>query len=148
QSDNYNYVRTSITQVAGKTSLSDVTSSSVDEKSQSTTYVDGLGREWQTVAWKASPETDDIVQPHAYDVFGREAVKYLQYVSGTNGFEKAGLLPADDANYATGSSPQYQFYQAGGTVATDTKPYAETVFEASPLNRVVEQGAPGAAWQP
>ncbi|MBL4676897.1 MAG: hypothetical protein JKY70_11945 [Mucilaginibacter sp.] len=47
----------------------------------------------------------------------------------------------------------FSFYNAGsgnqqtnGMVRT-TKPYSESVPEASPLNRPVEQGAPGTTWQ-
>ena len=33
-------------------------------------------------------------------------------------------------------------------IANDLYPYAKKVFDNSPLNRVMEHGAPGAAWQP
>ncbi|TJY59676.1 RHS repeat-associated core domain-containing protein, partial [Sphingobacterium alkalisoli] len=107
-------------------------------------YFDGLGRPMQGVQWQASPNSKkDIVQHIEYDGFGRENKKYLPYVHADgNGSYKAG-----------GSGNVETFYtrttgaDIAGVVRTP-KPYAETVFEKSPLNRVLEQGAPGQTWQP
>jgi len=104
---------------------------------QSTTYFDGLGRPIQSVTTQGSPDKQDLVQPIAYDAFGREPKKYLPYAAGTNGQYKADALTA-----------QGSFYQNATGVAHDNHPFALTQFDASPLNRVLEQGAPGTAWQP
>lgn len=125
--------------------------------SQQITYFDGLGRPVQTVQTKASPGERDIVTPVEYGPIGREVRKFLPYAAqeGTGGY-KADALGAGptqaggqylSASY-TGSA-QYLFYQQTNTgIATSHSPFAQTVLEASPLNRVLEQGAPGEAWQP
>jgi RHS repeat-associated protein len=103
-------------------------------------YFDGLGRPMQTVQVKGSANADkDIVVPIAYDQFGRENKKYLPYASTSN-----------NGSYKTNPlTSQQSYYQSPPTGVVQTpNPYAETIFEASPLNRVLEQGAPGAAWQP
>ncbi|OOQ57423.1 DUF6443 domain-containing protein [Mucilaginibacter pedocola] len=112
-------------------------------------YFDGLGRPLQVVQRQASPLAKDIVQPVAYDAFGREAVKYLPYASPSTAYgsyRPEALSPGDGVmafyNPVGGSGPQ----QSNGVVRT-AFPFAVTGFEPSPLNRVVEQGAPGAAWQ-
>jgi len=104
-------------------------------------YFDGLGRPLQTVQVKGNPDgTKDVVQAVAYDQFGREATKYLPYTisTGTPGSFRSGAL-----------AEQQGFYNAppSGVVPIPT-PYATTIFEPSPLNRVNEQGAPGNDWQP
>lgn len=46
---------------------------------------------------------------------------------------------------------QLQFYSDSGldvTVVKTTRPYSQTIFEPSPLNRITEQGFPGVVWQP
>ncbi|MEQ6121138.1 DUF6443 domain-containing protein [Reichenbachiella sp. MALMAid0571] len=112
-------------------------------------YFDGLGRPVQTVLWQASPGPDphDIIQPILYDEFGRQTKSFLPYVATTSG----GIVAANAASLdetAHASTSQYDFYHTAGKVAHDDYPFSETIYEASPLNRVLKQGAPGAAWQP
>lgn len=102
-------------------------------------YLDGMGRAVQTVAVKATPAGNDLVQPVEYDVFGKSPKQYLPYAAATN----------DGAFKVTYKTDQLAFYNtANDKVADDANPYAITKFENSPLERVIEQGAPGQAWQP
>ncbi|WP_230147655.1 DUF6443 domain-containing protein, partial [Pedobacter sp. Bi27] len=137
-SSGQNYISTRIFKQPGMdpNNLSGRTSCEVNETIQ---YFDGLGRPLQTIQVQGSPGFRDIVQPVAYDAFGREAIKYQPYaaLTGTAGNYRPGAL-TDQAGFY--SSP------TGGIKAT-AFPFAETVFEASPLNRVLQQGAPGEAWQ-
>ncbi len=116
---------------------------------QTIQYFDGLGRPLQTVQVKGSPLGIDVVQPMAYDQFGREATKYLPYAltTGTSdgSYKTDALTGAQSAFYHPAGSSGTQ--QATGVVNTQY-PSATTVFEPSPLNRAVEQGAPGLPWQP
>src|SRR5690606_4847587 len=76
-----------------------------------------------------------------------EVKKYLPYTSNqNNGWYK--VESTGDGSYSSYlSSDQYLFYQTGSTLAQDTVPYARSVFEPSPLNRVLEQAAPGESWR-
>jgi RHS repeat-associated protein len=108
------------------------------EYSYSTQYFDGLGRPFQTVSLGSSPLGNDVVLPIEYDNLGRMVKDFLPYTtSSREGIYKADAIIA-----------QYDFYQTAPNIAHDPSPYAQKVFEPSPLNRVLEQGAPGAAWQP
>ncbi len=105
-------------------------------------YIDGLGRPLQTVSYQASPTGKDLVQPSGYDQYGREMIKYLPYSATSSD----GGYKADALQSGAGLS---QFYNSPPNgIAQDQVPYSVTVFEQSPLNRVVEQGAPGVPWQP
>jgi RHS repeat-associated protein len=108
---------------------------------QTVQYVDGLGRPVQTIQVQGSPFGFDMIQPQAYDQYGRELTKYLPYTprTGTTGSYRSAALSTDQAAFY-GSPPS-----GVGAVAN---PYAQTVFDNSPLDRPVEQGAPGLAWQP
>jgi RHS repeat-associated protein len=115
--------------------------------SQTVQYFDGLGRPIQTVSTQGSPIKQDIVQPMAYDQFGRETIKYLPYISGNDGWFKTNFLPKENGNYATATSPQYQFYQSTTSkIAIDTRPFSETLVEPSPLNRPLQDFGPGNNW--
>src|SRR5690606_7269173 len=99
------------------------------------------------VAVQNSPMGLDVVQPIIYDKYGREEKKYLPYTSSQNdGWYK--VEATGDGSYISYlSSDQFQFYQTGGQIAKDTVPYSKSVFEPSPLNRLVEQAAPGESWR-
>lgn len=102
-------------------------------------YFDGLGRPIQSVQIQGSPSKKDIVQPIIYDALGREAVKYLPFTNGNTGLYKENPVASQLNFYTTDDTP---------TIDADQAPFAVTVFEPSPLNRVLKQGAPGEAWQP
>ncbi|WP_143164775.1 DUF6443 domain-containing protein [Chryseolinea serpens] len=124
----------------------DVPLLAIGAKTENYTFFDGIGRPQQTVATGASPGHMDAVQPIAYDVYGRETVKYLPYTSAQSpGWFKENAL-GTGGDYA--GSEQYDFYQQPNSTIAQDEPYAKTTVEISPLNRVLKQGAPGAAWQP
>ncbi|WP_448105198.1 DUF6443 domain-containing protein [Pedobacter panaciterrae] len=149
-SQNQNYVVTNTVKKAEVFSTNLLAALTACDLNQTIQYFDGLGRPLQIVTVKGSPSLKDIVQPVAYDAFGREAIKYLSYAdAGTaNGSFKTNALTAGAGVLSfynpTGSSGTQQ---ANGIVRT-VSPFSQTVFEPSPLNRVLEQGAPGEAWQP
>ena len=146
--NNFNYVRETSVLVKGKTDLAGVGVLAAEGKSVNTTYIDGLGRIMQEVQWQASPAKKDVVQPLVYDQFNREYRKYLPFVPNTSdGYYKPNeqVIDAATGNYK-GIATTYSV--TADNIADDTRPFAQTVFEASPLNRVLKQGSPGAAWQP
>lgn len=145
ESQNVNYIITNTILVSGK-SEADVNTLPVDERSQSTQYFDALGRLIQTVVTQGSPKRSDIIQPIVYDEFGREAVKYLPYVDGNSGMFKTDFEGIEDASYSTLANPHFTFYQSTDKVASDTRPYAVTTFEASPLSRPLQELGAGENW--
>lgn len=140
-SQNQNYITTNTFKQSGYYNVSQLPNPTINQVSQVIQYMDGLGRPVQMVQTKGSPFANDIVQPIVYDAYGRESQKYLPYTEQTgNGSYKALAINA-----------QLQFYGASGwdaAVAKTSAPYSQALFDASPLNRVTEMGAPGTVWQP
>lgn len=138
---NQNYVLSRTFKIAGIMTDAQVLAGgrSTCQESQVIQYSDGLGRPIQSVTVQGSPTFADLIQPVAYDAFGRETVKYQPYALGSNG----GAFRSDAF---TGQAAFYTSPPAG--VKNTASPYAISVLEASPLNRLLEQGAPGDAWQP
>ncbi|WP_447768478.1 DUF6443 domain-containing protein [Sphingobacterium faecium] len=143
-----NYILTKIFKKPGVTLSTLNSQRTIGEENQTIQYVDGLGRASQTIQLMASPTYKDIVQHIEYDGFGRESKKYLPYANAT----RADGKDQDGSYKATAAADVLNFYKIGGgwdaQVKKNDNPFAVTVFENSPLNRVQEQGAPGAAWQP
>jgi RHS repeat-associated protein len=149
-SSDQNYIITSTPRRSGITAGSQLIGLPTCELMQTVQYFDGLGRPLQTVQVKGNPDASrDLVQPVAYDAFGREAIKYLPYTTASN----TGTYKSTAVNAAAGVAAFYLpagssgSQQSNGVVRT-SRPFAVTVFEPSPLNRVTEQGATGFNWQP
>jgi RHS repeat-associated protein len=144
---NMNYVVSNNVLALNITDPAQVPNLAAEKVTQTIAYFDGLGRPLQNVATQASPQKSDLVTPIKYDQYGRQAKAYLPYIQLTGGVpENNGRFKSNDL---TG---QATFYNPATTyldkVRTDVSPWAETVFEASPLNRVSQKGASGAVWQP
>jgi RHS repeat-associated protein len=126
----------------------------LEKLSPTVQYFDGLGRPKQVVSVVASPNEMDIIQPIVYDAFGREQYRFLPYAlddkDNRGSFQTNPSEPGTTSDYS--SSNQAMFYSntdnSANGLAQDPYPYSKNVFENSPLNRIIEQGAPGAPWQP
>ncbi|MEA5429124.1 DUF6443 domain-containing protein [Arcicella lustrica] len=94
------------------------------------TYFDGLGRPIQTVLPAQGAAGQDIITAIEYDAYGRPSKSYLPYPKSSG----TGDLDASFSNNAT------SFY--GG----DIRSFSESVYENSPLNRVVKQAGAGSGW--
>ncbi|WP_316820401.1 DUF6443 domain-containing protein [Pedobacter gandavensis] len=146
-SQNQNYVIQNKIRVAGVTMASQITGLSADELQQTITYYDGLGRAMQNVQTQANPDLQDIVTPIVYDPFGRVDKSYLPYASiGTgDGSYKVNAITEISSFYNPVGGTDLQLLGAIPRIPT---PFAKTVFEPSPLNRIMEQGFPRNMWQP
>lgn len=137
QSSDKNYVNSKSVRVSGITTQAQLDALTTNQKAESVSYFDGLGRPIQSVQVTGSPGEFDVVTPVVYDAFGRQVINYLPYISTeANGDFKDNALTTQNAFYDThygGTSGDYAF--------------SETRLENSPLSRVLEQGSPGADWQ-
>jgi RHS repeat-associated protein len=140
-----NYVISNTPRQSGIIDDATLSAATLDKTKVQTTiqYVDGLGRPVQEILIQGSPLGNDIVLPKAYDQFDREVNKYLPYVP------TSGSLGNYRANAANGD--QQAFYNAPTSGVTQIPlgqpTYSATNFEASELQRPVEQGSPGQSWQ-
>ena len=128
QSTNQNFVKTTVYKQA---TLTSVTAPAPSVATVQIGYFDGLGRPIQQIANQQSATGKDIIVPIVYDNYGLQAKQYLPYPS-------SGSSMAYDAAAVTNVTNYSQY--AGQT------PYGEKQFEASPLNRVQKQAAPGTDW--
>ncbi len=118
-------------------------------KTQTVVYFDGLGRPIQNVVTQGSATQKDLITPIEYDAYGREIKKYLPYPEITATTSPGGYRPSPTTaqnNFYSQTVDGY--YGQMFNVETDATPYSQTALEASPLNRVLAQGAPGTVWQP
>jgi RHS repeat-associated protein len=139
-----NYVRTFVPQDEGWRTWPQVlaaTAAGVEGIIQDTGYVDGKARLIQRVRKGSSPSHRDVVKIVSYDPFGRQARKALPFtMNPANGDYKV---------FDESTHPLVKFYQATNDAVPNTRrPVAVTRYDGSPLNRIVETGAPGEPWQP
>lgn len=125
-----NYIRT-ITYTQAMTTPNEATKDGVIDQVQ---YFDGLGRPVQNVYRNITPLGNDLVTHLEYDAFGRDSIQWLPVpVHKDNG---GGFFVFNDQVKSQVKSIIYE----------DDNPYSQPVYEASPLNRIVEQYGPGEEW--
>nr|WP_320022269.1 DUF6443 domain-containing protein [uncultured Draconibacterium sp.] len=135
QTSTKNYVKTEVVLVPGKTTELSVDGLSYTQKQTVVKYYDGLGRPDQTNVYKGSGDgSKDIITSIGYDGFGREAKQYLPFASAESGGYHDS--PTNPSNWNA-------YYGA----TDDDFAYSQTVYEASPLNRVDKLAAPGNIWK-
>lgn len=118
-------------------STTDCLNEDCSKKTETVQYFDFLGRPKQTVNVKATPAGKDVVTPIVYDELGRQTRNYLPVPqnSTANGAiysQAVGMVPypvADATNIYQGE-----------------KTYTEKFFEASPLQKILQQKQEGNDW--
>jgi len=114
-----------------------IASPTISEAIQNITYFDGLGRPKQQIDNAQSPLGKDIVTPIEYDGFGRQEKDYLPYVP----------VAGASLNYKTNALTELGTFYNVPSYENTTNPYSQKEFEASPLNRITKQAAPGQDWK-
>ena len=123
QSTAENYIR-------GRRVLNEENTSWMDR----TVYYDGLGRPYQTLEQTCrdgSLTGKNLINLLEYDANGRQTNQWLPIQAGATDY-----LPL--ADFKASAAGQY------GNAAC---PYTQSVYEASALNRVIEEYGPGEAWR-
>ncbi|CAD0002417.1 DUF6443 domain-containing protein [Flavobacterium salmonis] len=133
QTQTENYIKTTTYKVESTTIITDPTNT---QANQNVTYFDGLGRPIQEVAHQQSGTGKDIVTATEYDAFGRQVKEYLPYVPA-----------AASLNYKSTALTDVGTFYNTATYENTLNPFSQKEFEASPLNRVLKQAAPGEDWK-
>lgn len=135
-----NYLKTTTYKIKTNTPIQ---SPEVIQADQNIVYYDGLGRPIQERDVKHSNTGKDIVKHVEYDNMGREAKEFLPYVSQTSTIQ-----------YESNANSELLAFYGSPTVTrtgnpnfeATSNPYSEKIFESSPLERVIKEGAPGNSW--
>lgn len=125
-----NYIRTITPMIASYRTDTLLYLSSAEQRIQ---YYDWLGRPLQTLAYKSSPTRKDLAFHQEYDLLGRDGKKWLA-VTRPSGEAGAFITPE---TIVSGAKALYQ----------DNCAYSYSVYENSPLNRIIEQYGAGEGWQ-
>lgn len=107
---------------------------------ESIEYFDGLGKPMQHIDIKASPSKYDIVTHMENDDFGRQEKEYLSYP------ETAGATASYRTDAKIRTNNYYISNYSGDINSAVPNPFSQKLFESSPLNRVLQEGAPGKDW--
>ncbi|GGF30308.1 DUF6443 domain-containing protein [Flavobacterium limi] len=138
-----NYVHTIVPTVES----TNVSALASNQKIETITYYDGLGRPMQKIGIRAGEAVNqtngniifhDIITHIEYDQFGRQTKEYLPYTDTFNcgAFRGNTLINSTIEKY-------YDTAKYGNTL----NPYSEKELEPSPLNRILKQAAPGNDWK-
>jgi len=143
QTDTENYIYSTSFREAFTKAQVDAGTPLDNEKIETITYVDGMGRVKQTISLRAGGNRENIIQHNEYDDLGRQQKQYLPYATASQ------VSSSTAANYLTQSSAltnTLNFYDTAKYQDTEN-PYTENIYEKSPRSRVMEVGAPGEDWE-
>jgi len=139
QSTDQNYVKSTTYKQATQIT----TGIPATDKIEKIVYYDGLGRPLQTIAHRSGGNGKDIINHLEYDTMGRLSKTYLPYVENN----ATGTI---SLAYRTNALPETNsFYQTNYATDIDAtpNPFSEIEYDVSPLNRVLQQAAPGKDWK-
>ncbi|WP_298760646.1 DUF6443 domain-containing protein [uncultured Psychroserpens sp.] len=145
QTTTENYVKSTTYKKAVKTQ-SEIDALIDDDKIESVTYLDGLGRAKQSIVKQAGGHKQHIVVPVFYDGYGRQVEEYLPMQSLTAGSVALDYID-NDVLKTNQKVHYYNKYSGEWAGVSDVNAFSQKHFENSPLNRVLEQGAPGEDWK-
>ncbi len=129
QTDSQNYILSRTYKQSG------ANAHNVSQVDMQVDYFDGLGRPSQQVLVKRNPDGHDLVLPVEYDAAGRQVKTLLPFANNGSGAFQANA-PSAAASWYTSNS--------AGLESTDLgRPFTETFYEDSPLNRPTGHQAPG-----
>lgn len=109
-----------------------------DNKTESVTYYDGIGRPKQSIAVKQGGNAESVIMHYAYDYSGRRTKSYMPYATD-------GTVTNHQEMHADALIKTHTFYNTSKYENT-TNPYSETKFERSSLGRPIEMAAQGNDW--
>lgn len=130
QTKSQNYIKT--TQYTQGTQQSSATA----PQKTKVIYYDGLGRPVQEVAVGASPSKKSVVKHTEYDLNIGQTKDFLSSPTASASAEYNTNAKTEALNYY--KTPKYE---------NTVNPYSETLYEKSPLKRVLKTGAPGEDWK-
>ncbi|WP_421762905.1 DUF6443 domain-containing protein [Ekhidna sp.] len=139
QTSTKNYIKTIDARQELPGNLDYSVSNSSNHTKQNIQYYDGLGRPLQSIVRWGSPDSRDLLTLIEYDVFGRQTISYLPYETT---FSNGNFI-----NTSTAKEGVRDYYNSRFTTNDGNNAFLETRFEASPLNRVVEESSPGYDWR-
>jgi RHS repeat-associated protein len=151
QGDSVNSVSQTVFYKAGLNGTTSPFTLQANDLIQKITFTDGLGRAVQVVGVGQSPANGDIIIPTVPGRSGLTDSTFLPYVtSSVQGSFRHNAVRGSAAGTSYTTSEQYLFYQQAATtkLPSDANPFARVVLRNTPDARVIEQGAPGTAWQP
>jgi len=146
QSSDQNYIKSTIYQTETEDGI--VTT---NDKIESITYYDGLGRSTQKQLIRAGGGSENLIVPIFYDYRGRITKDYLplpltngtgEYYTGTGGIN----IDQEIKTFYKTKFPD-DFYQGGGNSPDWDNPFMETIYEESARSLILEQSAPGFDWK-
>ncbi|WP_276089287.1 DUF6443 domain-containing protein [Pedobacter sp. JY14-1] len=133
------YIETQVIKASGAKTKLDVFLLNPSQKMVSRRFLDGNGRNIQEVYQNAGKgDKTDLVSFTEYNTMGGVSMDYLPYAK-TTGLQFQGSSVSDQQSFYALTSV--------GKYAKDNAPYAQLVYENSPMQRLLQEGSYGANWQ-